>query len=174
MICRWIVRARGERVDGTPLEITSASPAPFAWTSSASACSRRCTCLATLICNVLNLPYTSDQSSSIRLRAFSMRSSRSVVSSGSWRCLFPKIFHITYETLPLSEWRVVLILSFPLSPTPPTPQGYPSGALSASFCCCCGRNVEISWSGVRFFFWKDKGTRREKDTSYRPRGKPVY
>ncbi len=34
--------------------------------------------------------------------------------------------------------------------------------------------MEISWSGVRFFFWKDKGSRGEKDTSYRMVSKSVY
>src|SRR5260221_7417322 len=108
------------------------------------------------------------------LTCFSNRSTLSVVSSGSERCFFPLNIHCINGSLPLSEWRVVLILSFPLCPAPPTPQGYALRALSTRFCCCCGGNVEISWSGVRFFFWKDKGSRGEKDTSYRMASKSVY
>src|SRR5713226_1686011 len=126
------------------------------------------------MCNCRNLSYTSFHSTSSILTCFSSRSSLSVVSSGSERCFFPLNIHCNIDGLPLSEWRGIIILSFPLCPAPPTPQGYASHALSARFCCCCGGNVEISWSGFRFFFWKDKGSRGEKDTSYRIRGKSVY
>src|SRR5260221_12666080 len=121
------------------------------------------------MCNCRNLSYTSFHSTSSILTCFSSRSSRAVVSSGSERSFFPLNIHFIIGGLPLSERRAVLILSLPLCPAPPTPQGYAPRALSTRFCCCCGGNVENFARSLRFFFWKDKGSRGEKGTSYRDR-----
>src|SRR5713226_4986620 len=80
------------------------------------------------MCNCRNLSYTSFHSTSSILTCFSSRSSLSVVSSGSERCFFPLNIHCNIDGLPLSEWRGIIILSFPLCPAPPTPQGYASHA----------------------------------------------
>src|SRR5260221_6312689 len=95
------------------------------------------------MCNCRNLSYTSFHSTSSILSVFSSRSSLAVVSSGSERSFFPLNIHFINESLPLSEWRVVLILSLPLCPAPPTPQGYALRALSTRFDYCCSGNVEI-------------------------------
>src|SRR5438445_6409295 len=87
MICCCICRCRGESVNPDPPTVRGrlSTLSPFCGSSCCEEfASRRCTCLATRICIVRNLAYTSVHSSSRRLMSFSMRSSRSCVPSGSF------------------------------------------------------------------------------------------